>query len=149
MDLQKLFNSYETLLTQMKEDGYSESYIKSVRFEIHWIKRNPQLFQCTSYLELYEERIKTARNQNPSQEHIYHKRSLFTILQRFEENNEFPNRHQKVPLVQKTAYSKLHSNFKEIVDFTGNLKVFISCVPQSEHSALWSLRLPPGSCLSG
>ncbi|MBR1849155.1 MAG: tyrosine-type recombinase/integrase, partial [Lachnospiraceae bacterium] len=40
-----------------------------------------------------------------------------TILQRFEENNEFPNRHQKVPLVQKTAYSKLHSNFKEIVDY--------------------------------
>ena len=40
MDLQKLCNSYETLLTQMMEDGYSEGYIKSVRFEINWIKRN-------------------------------------------------------------------------------------------------------------
>lgn len=117
MDLQKLFNSYETLLMQMKKDGYSEDYIKNVRFEINWIKRNPKLLQCTSYLELYEERLKTGRNPEPSQEWIYHKRSLFTILQRFEENNEFPNHHKKVPLVQKSAYSKLRDAFKELVDY--------------------------------
>ena len=117
MDLQKLFNSCEILLMQMKEDGYCEDYIKNVRFEINWIKRNPKLFQCTSYLELYEERLKTGRNPESSQERIYHKRSLFTILQRFEENNEFPNHHKKVPLVQKSAYSKLRSAFKELVDY--------------------------------
>ena len=48
MDLQKLFNSCEILLMQMKEDGYCEDYIKNVRFEINWIKRNPKLLQCTS-----------------------------------------------------------------------------------------------------
>lgn len=117
MDLQKLFNSCEILLMQMKEDGYCEDYIKNVRFEINWIKRNPKLLQCTSYLELYEERLKTGRNPESSQERIYHKRSLFTILQRFEENNEFPNHHKKVPLVQKSAYSKLRSAFKELVDY--------------------------------
>ena len=117
MDLQKLCNSYETLLTQRMEDGYSEGYSKSVRFEINWIKRNPQLLQCTSYLELYEERIKTGRNPESSQERVYHKRSIFTILQRFEENNEFPNHHKKVPLIQKSAYSKLRGAFKEPVDY--------------------------------
>ena len=117
MDLQKLFNSYETLLMQMKVDGYSENYIKIIRFEINWIKRNPKLLQCASYLELYEERLKTGRTPKASQGQIYHKRSLFTILQRFEENNEFPNRYKKVPLVQKTAYSKLNNSFKEIVDY--------------------------------
>ena len=117
MDLQKLFNSCEILLMQMKEDGYCEDYIKNVRFEINWIKRNPKLLQCTSYLELYEERLKTGRNPESSQERIYHKRSLFTILQRFEENNEFPNHHKKVPLVQKSAYSKLRGAFKELVDY--------------------------------
>ena len=86
MDLQKLFNSCEILLMQMKEDGYCEDYIKNVRFEINWIKRNPKLLQCTSYLELYEERLKTGRNPESSQERIYHKRSLFTILQRFEDD---------------------------------------------------------------
>lgn len=117
MDLQKLFNSCEILLMQMKEDGYCEDYIKNVRFEINWIKRNPKLLQCTSYLELYEERLKTGKNPESSQERIYHKRSLFTILQRFEENNEFPNHHKKVPLVQKSAYSKLRGAFKELVDY--------------------------------
>ena len=29
MDLQKLFNSCEILLMQMKEDGYCEDYIKT------------------------------------------------------------------------------------------------------------------------
>ena len=128
MDLQKLFNSYETLLMQMKEDGYSENYIKSVRYEINWIKRNPELLQCTSYLELYEERLKTGRNPEASQERVYHKRSLFTILQRFEENNEFPNHHKKVPLVQKSAYSKLHTAFKELVDYYKRYAV------QNDHS---------------
>ena len=45
----------------MKEDGYCEDYIKNVRFEINWIKRNPKLLQCTSYLELYEERLRQHR----------------------------------------------------------------------------------------
>ena len=40
MDLQKLFNSCEILLMQMKEDGYCEDYIKNVRFEINWIAQS-------------------------------------------------------------------------------------------------------------
>ena len=116
MDLRKLCDTHETLLTRMKEDGYSEDYIKSVRFEINWIKRNPHLSQYSSYLELYEERIKTGRNAIPSLEKIYHKRSLFTLLQRFDENNEFPDRHKKVPIIKKSAYSKLNIYYKAIVD---------------------------------
>lgn len=116
MDLIKLFNTYDTLLTRMEQEGYSENYIKNVELEINWIKRTPHLFQCSSYVELYEERVNGGRKPVPSQERVYHKRSLFTLIQRFEENGEFPDRHKKTPLIKRSAYSKLNKYYKGLVD---------------------------------
>ena len=116
MDLSKLCSTYEVLLRHMEKDGYCTQYIKSVEFEINWIKRNPWLSEYKSYLEVYEERIKRGRNPVLSQSRIYHKRSLYTLLQRFEESGEFPNHHNKIPIVKKSAYTNLNDYFKKIVD---------------------------------
>ena len=91
MDLNNLFSNYHLLLEQMERDGYSQGYIKAIEWEIKWIKRHPELHDCNTYLELCEKRVASGRKPCSSQDRIYHKYSMFTVLQQFDENGDFPN----------------------------------------------------------
>ena len=116
MNLEKLLSSYHILLEQMARDGYSDGYIKAIEWEIKWIKQHPELQECKDYLELYEKRVSAGRAPISSRGRIYHKHSMFTVLQHFEEDGEFPNHHEKIPLVKKSAYYKLNVDYRAIID---------------------------------
>ena len=116
MDLDKLVSSYHLLLEQMERDGYSAGYIKAVEWEVKWIKRHPELWGCNNYLELYEKRLTSGRSSISSQGRTYHKRSIFTLLQHFEEDGEFPNHREKIPLVKRAAYYHLNPYYKSAID---------------------------------
>ena len=116
MDLNNLFSNYHLLLEQMERDGYSQGYIKAIEWEIKWIKRHPELHDCNTYLELCEKRVASGRKPCSSQDRIYHKYSMFTVLQQFDENGDFPNHHHKTPLVKRAAYYHLNDYYQSIVD---------------------------------
>ena len=116
MDLDNLLSNYHVLLRRMAEEGYSASYIKRIEFEINWIRKHPELRECKSYIELYERRLVGGRTLRPSLDRIYQKRSLFTVLQHFDEDGEFPDHHEKIPLVKKAAYYQLNNYYQSIVN---------------------------------
>jgi integrase len=100
----------------MEENHYATEYIKKLGWEIKWLSRNRDKYQFESYLDAYNTRFSTARKASCSESRKYHLRSMYTMLQRFEENGELPDRRRKMPLIQKSAYSQLSPIFREIVD---------------------------------
>jgi len=119
MDLEKLCaNDYE-LLQHMRNNQYSDAYVKQVEWEIKWVRRNKDKYEFESYLDICNTRLSAGRKSIYSEGRKYHLRSMYTLLQRFEENGEFPDRRMKEPLIQKRAYFQLTPAFKEIIDLCG------------------------------
>lgn len=116
MNLEKLHTNYSKLLQHMEEDRYSAAYIKEVEWELKWLFRNRDKHQFSSYVDICNTRLSTGRKPVYSEGRKYHLRSMYTLLQRFEENGEFPDRRKKEPLIQKRSYFQLIPAFKEIID---------------------------------
>jgi integrase len=116
MNIEKLCTSYNELLQYMENNHYSANYIKQVEWEIKWLCRSRDKYKFSSYIDIYNTRFSTGRNPNCSESRKYHLRSMYTMLQRFEEDGELPNRQKKQPLVQKKAYLRLLPAFKDVID---------------------------------
>lgn len=116
MNIEKLCTKYNELLQYMENNHYSANYIKQVEWEIKWLCRNRDKYQFGSYIDIYNTRFSTGRKSNGSESRKYHLRSMYTMLQRFEEDGELPNRQKKNPLVQKRAYFQLIPAFKDVID---------------------------------
>lgn len=141
MNLEKLCSNYNELLQHMEDNHYSVEYIKQVEWEVKWLRRNREKYEFESYLDIYNTRFSTGRKAQSSEYRKYHLRSMYTILQRFEEDGELPNRRKKKPLVQKRASFQLIPAFKTIIDM---------CKECAEKSGLKGStikkRLSKGSC---
>lgn len=116
MNLEKLLATYPELLNHMESDGYSEDYIKNVEWEIKWLQRNRSKYHFTSYEEMFSTRMATGRKQRCSVGRESHLRSLYALLQRFEEDGVLPDRRKGRPLVPRSSYCKLLPEFREVVD---------------------------------
>ena len=116
MDLDYLLSNYHILLEQMQKDGYGEAYLKVLEWEIKWISRHPELSECKDYVEVYKRRLESKRKIKNWKQRIYHKKSLFTVLKNFDENNEFPNHHiKKDLLIKRSSYDQLNEYYKSII----------------------------------
>lgn len=116
MDLDKLCSNCTDLLQYMEASHYSANYIKSVEWELKWIRKMKEQFQWCSYVDIYNTRISSGRKPNSSAGRIYHLRSVYSLLQRYEENGEYPDRTKKEPLIKWASYYQLTPAFKEIID---------------------------------
>lgn len=116
MNLDKLCESYPELLHFLEEQHYSHHYIKSVEWEIKWICKKKAQFHWTSYVDICNDRIASGRKPESTDDRIYHIRSIISMLQRFEENGEYPNRRKQEKLIKWSSYYKLNPQFKEILD---------------------------------
>lgn len=116
MNLEKLFESCGDLFQYMEAQQYSAQYIKCVEWEIKWIKKKRNQYNWTSYEEVCKTRLTTGRKPQRSITNIYRLRGMFSLLQRFEENGEFPCRKKRAPLIKKASYYHLTPVFREIID---------------------------------
>lgn len=116
MNLEKLLVTYPELLNHMENDSYSEDYIKNVEWEIKWLQRTRSNYHFTSYEEMFRTRMATGRKPQSSANREGHLRTLYALLQRFEEDGVFPDRRKGRPLLPRSSYYKLLPEFREVVD---------------------------------
>ena len=116
MNLNKLCENYADLIHHMEVHNYSCEYIESIEWELKWIKKKRAQNNWNSYVEVYNDRVTSGRKTERSKERIYHLRSIYSILQRFEEKGEYPNRKKGEPLIKRSSYYQLIPTFREIID---------------------------------
>lgn len=116
MNLEKLFATYPRLLQRMESEGYSAEYIKQIEWEMKWLQRTKGMYPFTSYTEMFLTRVENGRKAQSSKSREYHLRAIYTILQKFEEDDVFPDRRKGRPLLPRSSYYKLLPEFQEIMD---------------------------------
>lgn len=109
MNIAKLKTEFPKLVCYMNENGYSSSHLTKITVEFNWLIKNGKQFQ--SYAEALEERIRCSSPKSSGK-----LRCLFGILQKLEENGEFPDGSYNNPLSIRDSYSKLLSAFRSFVD---------------------------------
>lgn len=112
MDLIKLCNKHSDLIRHMQTEGYSKNYIRRLKSEINWIKKNKEKINVLTYEDIYHIRAKLTESSEMKRWY----RLAYGVLKRFEEYNDYPDRRRKEPLIKRGSYSSLNPVFKEIID---------------------------------
>ena len=113
MDFTNLREHYYELLEYLRKEAYSESHIKLIDQNIHWILRNEKNSYWQSYPDVYYDRIK----KSESDSYIKSVRIAINAIQRFDIHGEYPNRRATSGLIRRGAYHQLAPEFKEAVDY--------------------------------
>lgn len=113
MDFTHLQYHYNELLDYLKQDGYTESYIRRVREQIGWLLKHAQDNTWTSYVDAYNDRAGSSQSK-------LHRKNLkiaFCAIQQFDLYGEFPDRRAKNCFIKRGAYYQLLSEFRELIDY--------------------------------
>lgn len=87
MNLENLQLKQETLFKYMESNNYSSSYITAIRREIRWLLQNKDGYKWNTYEEALHDRV------SANDKKIFtNKKTVFTVIRRFEEDSVFPNR---------------------------------------------------------
>jgi len=113
MDFTNLREHYHELLTYLKEDGYTEGYIRRVRENILWILKNEGHKAWQSYVDIYNDRVCKSGSYDYKRGH----RVAFGAIQQFDLFGEYPNRKLGYRLIKRGAYHQLIPEFKAIIDY--------------------------------
>ena len=112
MNFTHLKQHYQELLDYLREEGYTESYIRLVRQDIGWILKNEDLKSWQSYIDIYRDRICKSESEFYKKNH----RIAFGAIQQFDLYSEFPNRKAGTYLIKRGAYHKLLPEFKDFIN---------------------------------
>lgn len=112
MDFTNLQQHYNELLGYLKKEGYTESYIRCVQENIHWILKSKKK-SWISYLDIYHDRVHKSESELYKKNH----RIAFGAIQQFDLYEEYPNRKIKNCFIKRGAYYQLIPEFKELIDF--------------------------------
>ena len=111
MDITNLKNNGKKLVTHMKNNNYSKTYIDKIQNELNQlIKYGSNYDSYLDYYENYIRKISIERNKR-------HRLDLLTIIMNFDIYGLLPNRHRnKHKIIDNSNYAKLNSEFKQIID---------------------------------
>lgn len=111
MNLSNLENTYNVLLTHMKNNNYSQRYISLVNYEIKALLKYGR--KCKSYLDYYETFLKSTEKVGKRK----HRLDTLNLIMNFDIYKIFPSRYQlKHKIIDNSNYSKLNKTFKEAID---------------------------------
>lgn len=113
MDFTHLQQHYNELLDYLKQDGYTESYIRRVREQIGWLLKHAQDNAWTSYVDAYNDRAGSSQSK-------LHRKNLkiaFCAIQQFDLYGQFPDRRAKNCFIKRGAYHQLLPEFRELIDY--------------------------------
>lgn len=113
MNVQNLKANYPKLIEYMRKEDYSKIYIDSIIEEIDRTIKLESSKNWNAYEDIYYDYMK----ENGSNEFLKQKRSLLNTIKYFDLYNKYSNRELNPKLVPDTAYSKLCSNYKFIIDY--------------------------------
>jgi len=111
MNVQNLKDNYPDLINHMKKEGYSESYINYISYEIKRIIKFHQEKKWSSYEDVYY-----AYEEYCSKLTLANKRIYLNIIKCFDLYNDYPNGKRRPCFMPSNAYSKLYSEFKAVVE---------------------------------
>ena len=83
-----------------------------MKTEINWLLKNHDNNEIFSYEQACE--VRCLETSSSEMKRRY--RLFYGILKRFDENNEYPDRRRKEPLIKRGAYHKMCPEFKEVID---------------------------------
>lgn len=112
MTLSNLRQNHSLLLTHMKETGYSESYIHSVRIEINRILLREKDNSWNSYQDIYQDYASGPHSERS----LLCKATVIGIIARFDLEGLYPGKHQWHTLWERGVYTQLIPEFKDFVD---------------------------------
>ena len=111
MNLSNLENTYNVLITHMKNNNYSQRYISLVNYEIKALLKNGR--KCKSYLDYYETFIKSTEKAGKRKYRL----DTLNLIMNFDIYKIFPSRYQlKHKIIDNSNYTKLNKAFKEVID---------------------------------
>ena len=113
MNFTHLQQDYQELLIFLKKEGYTESYIRRIQENIHWILKNEKHKTWLSYLDIYNDRVQKSESTLYKKNH----RIAFGAIQQFDLHGEYPNRKIKNCFIKRGAYNQLIQEFRELIDF--------------------------------
>ena len=113
MDLSNLRENHEKLLSYMRENGYSKTYIQKFRTEINWIFENEAKCTWTSYSDIYYE----YKNNAPSKDNLRNKGTIIGAIEQFDLYDQLPDGRRRHILYERGSYPHLELEFKELIDF--------------------------------
>jgi len=113
MNFTHLQQYYQELLNFLKKEGYTESYIRRIQGNIHWILKNEKHNTWLSYLDIYNDRVRKSESKLYKKNH----RIAFGAIQQFDLHGEYPNRKIKNCFIKRGAYNQLIPEFRELIDF--------------------------------
>ena len=87
MNLENLSLSQDSLVEYMVTMNYSSSYIMAIQREIRWLLKNKDSHKWITYGEALQDRAFACDKKN-----FTNKKTLFTVIRRFEEDSVYPNR---------------------------------------------------------
>lgn len=110
MKFESLLLHADVLFGFMEANGYTSDYIRSIKTEINWLRKNGDAYDS------YEDACRFRLSKTPSAEYQRHLRSRYGILKRFDIDGKYPDRRWNTPLFRKNAYYQLEYEFKEVID---------------------------------
>lgn len=113
MDLSNLQEHHEELLSYMKENNYSDTYVARFHSEIVKILKSANKAAWESYHDIYME----YESISHSKDYLRNKRTIIGALERFDLYGFFPDGRRRHTLIVRGSYHLLFTEFKELIDF--------------------------------
>ena len=111
MNITNLKNTYNVLITHMKNNNYSQRYIEMVNTEIKKVIKNGETYE--SYLEYYLKSVKNTEKQGKRKYRL----DLLNLIMNFDLYGILPNRYKfKNKIIDNSNYSKLNDEYKKVID---------------------------------
>lgn len=112
MNIQRLRDNYPKLISYMKTNGYSKTYIDSFKREIEKILAMNSK-KWSRYTDIYLEYIKKSLSPGTLRD----KRTIIGAIEQFDVYGRYPDGKHRHALFERGSYPLLLSEFKSVIDF--------------------------------
>ncbi|MBU3191927.1 tyrosine-type recombinase/integrase [Clostridium bowmanii] len=113
MNVQNLRDNYPKLISYMKANGYSKTYVVRFEREIKKILSTMDSMEWSCYKDVYLEYTKTSQ----SKDYLRDKRTIIGAIEQFDVHGRYPDGSRRHELFQRGAYPLLSQEFKFIIDY--------------------------------
>lgn len=113
MNLKKLKEHHEELLSFMENNGYCSTYIRRFRDEINRILADADSHCWQSYQDIYLDYLKVPHSKN----YLRNKRTIIGALEQFDLFGRLPDGRHRHTLFERGSYHLLQPEFQELIDF--------------------------------
>jgi len=113
MNVQNLRDNYPKLISYMKTNGYSKTYVDRFKREIEKILSTVDSKEWSCYTDVYLDYTKTSH----SPDYLRNKRTIIGAIEQFDVHGRYPDGRRRHELFERGAYPLLSPEFKSVIDY--------------------------------